>query len=116
MAKKITIKDLQNQVKITKGIANDLAKDNLELLKSRAQLKDKIEILTRQNDFEEEVKKDYILSNKHIRDMEKKRTEMEYEKSKLKNGIINAVLDVSTQVLPSLLIDLLTQNKNKDGK
>jgi arginine deiminase len=116
MAKKITIKSLQNDIRESDIIIQDLFDSRTRIVKLNKKLTKRNKSLEKNNSFVDEVKNDYILSNKHMRDMEKIRVEMEYEKNKISNGIIGIIIETASQVLPSLLINLLNQNKNEDGK
>jgi hypothetical protein len=125
MAKKVTIKSLQDEIKKQDKIIQNLFDNRFKLIESNGKLIKRNKSLEKQNEFVNEVKIDYILSNKHIRDMEAKRVEMEYEKNKLSTGIIGVVVNVAEVVLPGLLNSFINPeekevktntNSNQDGK
>jgi len=100
---KVTIKSLQDEIKKQDKIIQNLFDNRFKLIESNGKLIKRNKSLEKQNKFVNEVKIDYILSNKHIRDMEAKRVEMEYEKNKLSTGIFDVIVNVAEAVLPGLL-------------
>lgn len=114
--KKVTIRSLQNELKCSKNLVSEYARENVKILlekqKIKKELESKIEILTRQNEFEQKVQNDYIESNKHIREIQAINAKMQQQSSNLSNNLIGAVIDIAGNFLP-MIIESMNNSKKE---
>lgn len=110
--KKVTIKSLQSELKRAREANYELAKDNLHILRLKKELDNKIQIITKQSEFEQKVQNDYIESNKHIREMQSINTKMQQQSSALSGKLIDTVVTIAGNFLP-MIIESINNNKKE---